>query len=212
MKKVSIISLLMVLAFAATGQEIQTLFGSPRPSGAYAGLSNKFTTINGDYANMAEIYGGWFIKRKFMIGIGAAATTNNISVPMKYSTDPTRKMSWQYGQFGLMTEYSFGSTRVIHLNFSLFSGAGFTAQYERHDWDDWDDWDDHDYDDDDIKHDANFFYVMEPGVQVELNVLKWMRLSPGISYRKTFGSDAIGLNDKALSDVSYNVTLKFGKF
>jgi hypothetical protein len=210
MKKISIIAFLaLIISTSADAQEVQTLFGSPRTSGAYAALSNKFTTIRGEYANLAEVYGGWFIKRRFLLGIGAAASTNNLKVPYAYSTDATKNMSWQYGQFGLQTEYVFGSNRVVHLNFTLFSGAGFTVQYERKDWDDWDD---QDFDNDDLDHDENFFYVLEPGAQLELNIFKWMRLSPGVSYRKTFGSDGIGMSDSDLSDWSYNISLKFGKF
>jgi hypothetical protein len=211
MKRI-LIPAILLLALAVpelSAQEVQTLFRSTRPSGGYAALSNKFTTIQGQYANIAEIYGGWFVKRKFLLGIGAAATTNNLKVPYQYSTDPLRKMSWQYGQLGLMTEYVFGSNRVVHFNLSLFSGGGFTVQYERADLEDLDDYD---YDDNNLEHDENFFYVLEPGAQLELNVFKWMRLSPGISYRKTFGSEAIGLSDNDLSDWSYNLSLKFGKF
>lgn len=209
MKKIFIIAGLLFISTLATAQEVQTLFGSPRPSGGYAALSNKFTTIKGQYANLAEVYGGWFIKKRFLLGLGAAASTNNLEVPLQYSTEPLKKMSWQYGQLGLMTEYVFGSNRVVHVNLTLFSGGGFTVQYERKDWDEWDD---HDFDDGDTDHDENFFYVLEPGAQLELNVFKWMRLSPGISYRKTFGSDGVGMRDSDLSDWSYNVSLKFGKF
>jgi hypothetical protein len=211
MKKISLLALVF-LSMAYTGtqaQEVETLFHSSKPSGGYAALGNKFTSIRGEYANIAEIYGGWFIHRRFLLGIGAAASTNKLQVPFAFSTAPLRNMSWQYGQLGLMTEYVFWSNRVVHLNITLFSGGGFTLQYERKDMDEWDNYD---YDNDDLEHDENFFYVMEPGAQLELNLLKWMRLSPGISYRKTFGSEGIGLRDDDLSDWSYNISLKFGKF
>jgi hypothetical protein len=211
MKMIFISTLLMwLLSPESNAQEIQTLFKGTQPSGGYGALSNKFTTINGEYANLAEIYGGWFIRKRFLLGIGAAATTNNLRVPIEYSADPLKEMSWEYGQCGLMTEYVFRSNRVIHFNFTLFAGAGFTVQYERTDLDEWDN---HDFDHDhDMEHDPNFFYVMEPGGQLELNLFKWMRLSPGISYRKAFGSNGIGLDDADLSNLSYNLTLKFGKF
>lgn len=211
MKRI-LISTLLLIAFCITetsAQEVQTLFKRTGPSGGYGALSNKFTTIGGQYANLAEVYGGWFIRRKVMIGIGAAASTNNIEVPVQYSTSPFRNMSWQYGQLGLMTEYVFWSNKVVHFNISLFSGGGFTVQYERKDWEDWDE---NEFDNDDLDHDENFFYVMEPGAQLEVNVFRWMRLSPGISYRKSFGSEGIGMKDRDVSDWSYNVTLKFGKF
>lgn len=189
-------------------QEIQTLFkrSEIRKSGGYASIGNQFTTINGDFANMPSIYGGWFINRKFLLGLGMAATTNYIPVPLAHSQNPLRKMTYQYGQFGLMTEYVAASTHLIHLNFNLLTGAGFVLQYDRKSRDEWD------FGDDKDNTDPNCFFVMEPGVQVEFNLLKWMRFSPGVSYRRVFGSDARGLSDRSLSNVSYNLSLKFGKF
>jgi hypothetical protein len=205
----TIIFFVVSLFLAATlhAQEVQSLFGSARPSGGYGAISNKFTTIRGEYANIAEVYGGWFIKKRFLLGLEAAASTNNLSVPQQYSTSPWTKMTWQYGQAGLMTEYVLWSNRAVHFSFSLFGGGGFTLQYERQDWDEWDD---DSYDD--LEHDENFFTVIEPGAQVEVNLFKWLRLCPGVSYRKSFGSDGIGMSDSDISDWSYNVTVKVGKF
>lgn len=208
MKKTALLGFLMVLiAGTASAQQVESLFKSSGPSGGYGAISNKFTSINGEYANLVEVYGGWFIKRKFLLGLGASALTNDIRVPDEYSSFPLQKLSWQYGQFGLMTEYVFWSNRIVHANLTMFSGAGFTLQYQRHTNEGYHDWD---YEND--VHDESFFYVMEPGAQVEINLFKWLRLSPGVSYRKTFGADGVGIGDKALSDWSYNITLKAGKF
>ena len=208
MKKTALLGFLMVLiAGTASAQQVESLFKSSGPSGGYGAISNKFTSINGEYANLVEVYGGWFIKRKFLLGLGASALTNDIRVPDEYSAFPLQKLSWQYGQFGLMTEYVFWSNRIVHANLTMFSGAGFTLQYQRHTNEGYHDWD---YEND--VHDESFFYVMEPGAQVEINLFKWLRLSPGVSYRKTFGADGVGIGDKALSDWSYNITLKAGKF
>lgn len=214
MKK-TILSFTFIFCLAALtstfAQNNQTIFQNRgiHRSGGYAAISNKFTRINGDFANMAEIYGGWFINQRFMLGIGAAATTNHIPVPLDKQTFPGRKMTYQYGQFGLMTEYVFASTRKVHFTANLLTGAGFTMQYDRRDVEDWD-WDDFDdrYDEDDAK----CFFVMEPGVQAEFNLLKWMRFSPGVSYRKAFNAKGNGLTDGDLSNISYNLTLKFGRF
>lgn len=201
---------MFVLASCASvfAQENETIFQNRGiwRSGGYAGISNKFTKIDGRFANMPEIYGGWFINQRFMIGLEGAATTNFIRVPELEQNFPARKMSYLYGQFGLMTEYVIASTRKVHFTANLMTGSGFTLQYDRRDFDDWE-WDDR-YDDDD----ARFFFVMEPGVQVEFNLLKWMRFSPGVSYRKAFNAKGNGLTDSDLSNISYNVTLKFGRF
>jgi hypothetical protein len=204
---------LIVLVFALFGgyesfsQDNQTIFKNAgiRRSGGYAAISNKFTSINGDYANMPSIYGGWFVNRRWMIGLGAAATTNYIPVPASSMNFPARKMTYQYGQAGFMTEYVFASTKVVHVTANLFAGTGFTLQYDRHDLENWDLRED-------SEKDANFFFVAEPGVQIEFNLLKWMRFSPGVSYRRAFGAAGDGLTDADLSNISYNLTLKFGKF
>ncbi|MEO8472966.1 MAG: hypothetical protein ABI477_12270 [Chryseolinea sp.] len=187
---------------------VSTLFrGGHFTSGGYGALTNKFTTINGEFANLAGVYGGWYINHSFMIGGSAAALTNNIRVPLQDSTDPTRNLSYMYGQVGAVTEYVIASNRTFHVAFNLFAGAGFTIQYQRYNWEK----DGHDYEWDG-EEDRNWFTVAEPGVMMEVNVFKWMRFSPGVSYRATFGSDGRGLSDSDLSNISYNATLKFGRF
>jgi hypothetical protein len=208
--KRNIFTFLLILAggITAHGQEIQTVFRNNHSgNGGYGALTNKFTTINGEFANLCGIYGGWYINHKFLLGVGAAALTNDIRVPEQYSVNKDIPMSYEYGQVGLVTEYVLGSNKVVHVAFNLFTGAGFTVQYNRDGDDDWE-WDG----DDEEKHDENWFFVAEPGVQVEVNLTRWMRFSPGVSYRIASGSEAPGLSDANLSDLSYNLTLKFGRF
>jgi hypothetical protein len=206
--------ILFMLLFACSicfGQDyqMQTLFkGSHRASGGYGAISNKFTEIDGHFANMVEVYGGWYVNHKFLIGISGAAVTNDIPVAAEYSTMPGVDMSYEYGQVGLMTEYTLWSRKAIHLSLQLMNGAGFTVQYMRHGWDEEEYWDNFE----EYPHDTDWFFVTEPGISVEMNVFRWLRLSPGISYRAAFGSDAKGLSDDKISGTSMNLTLKFGKF
>lgn len=190
--------------------QIKTLFKTGhKASGGFGAIENKFTKINGEYANMAGIYGGWYINHRFLLGVAGAAVTNNLPVPAEFSAVPGVNMSYEYGQFGLMTEYTVWSHRAIHFSFGVMNGAGFTVQYQRHDFDDDFNWDN---DRDDDPKETNFFFVTEPSVRLEMNILKWMRFAPGVSYRYAYGSDAEGLSDSDISGMSYNVTLKFGKF
>jgi hypothetical protein len=189
-------------------EEINTVFkSSPRARiSGYGVISNKFTSIDGNYMNLSEIYGGVYLNRRVMIGVGGAASTNNLPVPDQFSSVEGRKLSYQYVQFGLYTEYVIGSNKAIHPVVHLFAGPGLTVQYDRHDWDDFDEMDEHE------NRDENWFMVAEPGVQIEINVFRWMRFSPGVSYRMAFGNDASGLSDSKLSGMSFNASLKFGRF
>lgn len=205
MKKFFLVFVACIIAHAfAAAQEIQTVFKGPGHSGGYGAITNKFTSIRGDFANIAGIYGGWYLDKTFFIGLGAAGLTNDIRVPAEYSLRPNRDMSYLYAQAGLVNEWVIASDRVVHAAFNLFAGGGFTAQYERYNWDE------ASFEDEVL--DENTFFVIEPGVQVEVNLFKWMRFCPGVSYRQTFGSEARGLRDEDLSNISYNATLKFGKF
>lgn len=186
---------------------VQTVFnGGVKSSGGYGAITNKFTTIRGEYANMVGLYGGWYVNHSLMIGVGSFAMTSNLPVPLQHSADPLRSLSYEYGQVGLVTEYVFNSNKPIHLAFNLFSGAGFTVQYERYNhYSGNQNWQD-------VVKDENWFFVLEPGAQIEVNLFRWMRFCPGISYRATFGSEGRGIADKDLGNVSYNATFKFGKF
>ncbi|HTJ50799.1 MAG TPA: hypothetical protein VL443_15160 [Cyclobacteriaceae bacterium] len=208
--KTKLYAILLLLAASSIGygQEIKSLLGggAVHTSGGYGALTNKFTRIGGHYANMGGIYGGWYVNHKFMIGVSGAAVTNDIPVPAQYSTVPFEKLSYEYGQCGMITEYVVGSNRAFHVGFQLFSGAGFTTQYNRYSKDDY-----HSFNSDKGR-DTNWFFVAEPGVNIEMNIFKWMRLCPGISYRKAYGSEGLGLKDKDIDGATYNVSLKFGKF
>ena len=202
------ITLLVLVSITTQAQdsgEVRTLFNSPMRSGGYGAISNKFTAVHGGFANMPEIYGGWFIGKRFLLGVGGGATTNYIKVPTAESARPDKRMSYIYGQAGLVNELVIASNSPIHPVLHLYNGGGFSLQYERPRWDDVDEID---YDDEDI-YGTQWHYISEVGVQIELNLFKWMRLSPGVSYR--FAFDGSQLN-KDISGPSVSVAMKFGKF
>ncbi len=186
-------------------REIRTIFNNPQHPTGYGALTNKFTMIRGQYANLAGVYGGVYLNHVVFLGVGASAVTNNLPVPTQYSVDPTLNLSWEYGQVGLVTEVILASHRAFHVGFNMFAGPGFTIQYQRYGYKDFN-FGTKGY------RDENWFMVAEPGVQLEVNIFRWMRFSPGLSYRATFGSNAAGLSDSDLSGITYNATLKFGRF
>jgi hypothetical protein len=189
---------------------INTIFNNngSRASGGYVAVTNKFTSINGNFANMVELYGGWYIGHRFLLGIGGASTTNYIPVALEHRMNPNLRMSYEYVQAGMMTEYVISSDRAIHVAFQLFGGGGLTVQYERPNLEDDDFWNDMEVYD----HDTNIFAVAEPGVKVEVNIFRWLRFCPGVSYRLVYGSSARGITNASLENTSLNMSLKIGKF
>lgn len=191
----------------AQDEPIRTIFKNTHRTSAYGALTNKFTEIDGHHVNLAGFYAGVYMNRRVFLGVAAAAATSNLPVPSQFSSIQGRDMSYEYGQFGLITEFVVGSNRAIHPVFNFFAGPAFTVQYDRDgDSEYWDNFDDR------STRDENWFMVAEPGVQIEMNLFKWMRFSPGVSYRFAHGNDAPGLTDSKLSGMNVNVTLKFGRF
>lgn len=209
--KFTLLWLTMVGTAVCNAQEIHTLLDSNtfKSSGGYGAIANKFTRIGGSFANLSGIYGGWYVNHKIMLGVAGYAVNNDVPVPAKYSAIPGKRMSYEYGQFGFMGEYVLKSDRLMHLTFQLFAGTGFNTQYKRYEIDN-----DEDDDFEDSHRRADWYIVTEPGVNVELNILKWMRFCPGVSYRLAMGSkDPInGLKPSDISGASLNAALKFGKF
>lgn len=209
--KVLLVLVILSGSIASQAQEVQSLLGGGRikSSGGYGALTNKITEINGEYANLAGLYAGWYINHKFAVGVSGAAVTNHIPVPEKYNTVPGVKMSYEYAQFGLFGEYVLGSNRIVHVGFQLFSGAALNTQYNRYEWDN----DDDDDDFESFEKKTDWFVVTEPGINVEINIFKWMRFCPGVSYRIAVGDGELsGLSGSNINGMTINTSLKFGKF
>ena len=89
----------------------------------------------------------------------------------------------------------------------------------------WGDYDNNDEEYDFADEDSNAFFVIEPGIEVELNLVKWMRMAATISYRYTSdiklgyknsiepsnNGTMIGSEDM-LRGFNVGINMKFGKF
>ena len=60
--------------------------------------------------------------------------------------------------------------------------------------------------------DASGFYVIQPSLNVEVNVTDWFRVGAGGGYRYVTGGDQQGISNSKMSAPTANLTLKFGIF
>jgi hypothetical protein len=93
----------------------------------------------------------------------------------------------------------------VHINFPILVGGGGlvynTWTYHHQDYY---------YDGSTIDWDA--FFVVEPGVMVEMNLVKFLRLDAGVSYRYTPDLDLMNTSSGLINNFNANLSLKFGKF
>ena len=204
MKKVTALSLFSILcviaiSIMAQGETLeQTLISGEIESGGFGGPVLKVTEFNGDVGLLVGGRGGWIINHTFVLGGGGYGLTTDIDAPMRY-----HYLNVGYG--GGIVEYIVLSDKLIHFSVNTLIGAGGVNYRERY-WD-WDDDLDLDLDD------ADDFFVVEPGVDLMLNVAPVFRVGVGVSYRHVYGIDELkGLSDSDMSGLSTTFTFKFGKF
>ncbi len=197
MKKLAIATILSVffmISLTAMAQE-QTLITGEVQHGGFGGPVMKITTFRDDVGILVGGRGGWIINHVLALGGGGYGLTNNIEAPI-------RGYYLNVGYGGPIVEFIIASNRLVHASVNLLVGAG-GVNYREEYWE---------FDNDGYFIQDDAFFVMEPGVDMELNVTDFFRVNVGISYRYINGVESKGLEDSDMSGVAATLMLKFGKF
>lgn len=164
--------------------------------GGFGGPVVKFTSVNKELGILVGGRGGWIIDHTFVIGGGGYGLSNNISSGQIVNG---KNMYLNFGYGGFEMEYITNWDKLVHASFYLLiGGGGVNLKESNHDMS----W----------NKDTNSFFVLEPAVNVELNIVKFFRINFGASYRFISGVDSYGLQNNNLAGPSAMLTLKFGKF
>lgn len=208
---------LMISAQEGGKPQMQTLFGTNNGKishGGYGALSFGYTQLDKKEAMLAGIRGGWIIDHHVTIGLAGYGFVNDFDYD-EYHYYETSEENLAGGYGGLLIEPTIAPYFPVHVTFPLLIGAGGIASYKDQCYcdDEWDDDGDHCYSCWDQRYeDADAFFIFEPGVELELNVVKFMRISIGGSYRWTSNVSLEGYDKDLLHGFSGKFSLKFGKF
>ena len=196
--------------------EIKTLFKkSDRPVkvGYYLGLEGAYTQFKGRDVFLGGLSLGVILDHFFSVGLAGYGILN--SGNLWYDFEEPQPLdaptgAYLYGGYGgVKFEFRVFPTSPVHLNFPILIGGGglvySTWTYHNHDYGNY-----NNYNGTTIDSDA--FFVVEPGIMVELNLVKFLRLDAGISYRYTPDLDLIQTSSGLINNFNANVSLKFGKF
>ncbi len=182
---------------SSSTKEFHTLLGNKKVShGVYLGLSAGITQIN---AQDALCSGGrllWVINHGFGIGFGGNGFTTQID---NWDSPNSYGISGGYG--GLILEPVIAPRMPIHLSFPVLFGIGGVAKTSNN-------WENFDYN----PEDADVFLIAEPGAELELSLVKFVRIAFGTSYRFTRNVHLSGYPSDLLDNFSGNITIKIGKF
>jgi hypothetical protein len=200
----SIIALTIIFSCQLFAQEEETLIGNGEIAhGGFGGPVIKYTQIKGEPAVLVGGRGGWIVNHSFIFGGGGYGLVNDIEANNPGFGLWGTKPYLNFGYGGVELEYIIQSDRLIHFSvYTLIGAGGISYRDELLDNDDWEEWD----------SPSDAFFVFEPAANVELNIISFLRIDAGVSYRFISGVDFDDLKESDLAGPSATLTLKFGKF
>ena len=201
--KTTVFLLAIFLFCAPVAAQEQTLLGDTDiEHGGYGGPVVTFTTVNDEFGVLVGARGGWIINHTFSIGLAGYGLANNIKAN---SVDSFGRKYLELGYGGLDLEYINRSDELIHFSVHTLIGGG-SAGF-RYSWNE-DHWSNNNMN----RKEQDPFFVLEPGVNVDLNVTPWFRTSVGANYRFITGLSSAAATNSDLSGLSAGLTFRFGKF
>jgi hypothetical protein len=216
MKFITAFAAIIMMASVLKAQEnsdngqIQTLFSKPEHIGWWISADFAYTQISDRDAWLGGMSGGVILNHSFSIGGAGYGIINSNN--LEYSNVLDTANVYLYGGYGgLKLEYRFQPLKLVNVAFPLLIGGGSvgygTASYYHNYYG-------HDHYD---EYYADFyvwdgFFVLEPGVTVGLNLLKFMRLDVGASYRYAPAIDLPSADSNLMNGFNATMALRFGNF
>lgn len=226
MKKISLFTAMIILlaisiAHSQEGQEkqeMQTIFGNRTGKvshGGYAAITTSYSQIAGQDAFALGGRAGWLIDHHVTIGVMGQGFVNSIYVdtydfPTYPGEDPVDGLYLVGGYGGFFIEPIIAPNFPVHVAFPILIGGGGAA-WNYTTWYDYG-WQDDYYYDYYEPYDYDGFFVLEPGIEIELNLVKFIRASVGATYRYVTDLQLDGTPKDAMNGFTGNFSLKFGKF
>lgn len=176
-------------------EKMKTLFsGAKKPLkkinylGISAGTEMVYGTLAGTFTPMAGVSGMVHVNKKWGIGLAGYSTIGEQFTPKSLSSTQALNLNSMYG--GLKLEYTFKPNSVVHLSFPLLIGGGISkidsagSRNGR----------DGEFDRGNKEGRGNepgrnayggdaSFLVIQPGINVEVNVFRFAKVFAGASYR-----------------------------
>ncbi len=217
MKRITFALFLILASMVAGAQEnnsqkdeMQTLFarGGKTTIGWFVGIDPGYTQFDKRDVWLGGLSAGMIINHNFTIGLTGRGWTNREGMYYPNVTD-TAGAYLEGGYGGLLLEYTLFPKSMVHVTFPVLIGAGGASYMTDKEYTCWDG-------DNGDSHpaclDSDAFFVVEPGVRAEVNLLRFMRLNAGVSYRYAGGVQLMNTSADMMNNFTATVGLKFGKF
>ena len=198
------IKLFLLFFFVSVVLFAKPIFSQQIDGGAFGAPVVKFSSIAGQNAILAGGRFGWVIDSSIVLGGGIYGLVSKVKAGVDPVSGQNVLLGFNCG--GIELEYIFFSESGIHASVDMFfAGAGTTYGVL----------------DKSVPHTSYFsqnLLLFEPQVNLEFNVVEWLHIDTGVSYRLSSKpgteqfSDTGGISLNDLKGLSVLFTFKFGEF
>ena len=183
-----------------SGDEFKTIFGGKKVGG-YGAIGAGYTIIDNKDAIVLNARGGVVLGHNLALGLTGTGFMNEYT----YNYGENQKTSLVGGYGGFFVEPIIFPRSGIHVSFPVTAGIGgitYTTFNEEED----------EWNDNNENNESQTFFIVEPGLEVEFNLFKFMRMSVFGTYRVVSELDWDRTSSSALNNFSTGLIFKFGKF
>jgi hypothetical protein len=207
MKKIFISSIIIFFTMNMFSQEenaddFKTIFGNDGSNGGYGGFSFGYASVANRDAVILGGRGAWIIDHCFALGMGGEGY---VSDKRYISNKNDTAYNYAGGQGGILLEPIIFPNFPVHLSVPVLCGAGGIAYARSIDNKHNSSWDHY-------VEDTETYVFIKPGIEIELNLTRHVRLSIGAYYLYTSKIILSNTSKDALNNYSGMISLKFGDF
>ncbi len=190
----------LVFGQTAKSQDTEILLGSEIRHGGYGAPIFGVTSVNGQPTYLRGTRGAWVIKfdntRSINLGLASYRTRTHFD-PVGWNETGLDEPELRTNYSGFEIEYVHNTHRLFHYSLQTLIGSGTVR-----------------FDDRDLELDKtrDSYFVLQPGVNINLNVTNWFRLSGGFFYRYAGNVNLEGTSNSDLSGLASFFSLRFGRF
>lgn len=202
MKKSIILLILVLMSVSLFGSVEKHIPGKNRHGFYFKCPSITFTELNKSPSFGLGLRAGWIFNHSFSLGIGGNLFFTNI----KANSSDT--INYGMGYLGVIVEYIFKSKESLHVTMSTLIGGGIIGP--------WQSYNGYccGYSSGRFITSANSdgFLVLEPGIDLLMNISWLIQVGAGVSYRIVSGIEKYGFSNPDLSGFSLNLIFQLRLF
>jgi len=191
--------------------EIKTLFkksGHHAQVGYFVAPEAAWTQFDGKNVFLGGLSMGVIVDHFFSVGLAGYGIMNSRYLWYPDIDTLNAQGAYLYGGYGgVKFEFRILPSAPVHVNFPILIGGGGLV-YNTRTFMNYN----HNSNSGGMTLDWDAFFVVEPGVMLELNLLRFLRFDAGVSYRYTPDLDLVNTRTSLINNFNAAISLKFGKF